>query len=349
MLRDAIHQIVQGQSLSSASMRAAVGHILSGEASPVQMSAFLIGLRMKGETTEELAAAALEMRARSATISAQIPGTSVDRTLLDTCGTGGDGADTFNISTVSAIVVAACGVAVAKHGNRAVSSRAGSADVLEALGVRIDRSPEDVARCIRELNIGFLFAPAHHAAMRHAAPIRRELGVRTLFNLLGPLANPAEATHQLVGVYDAQRVTQLAEVLGRLGSTAAWVVHGDGGLDEISPCGPTQVAEIRASDSTANSVRTFEVTPEDFGLARVPPSELQGGDADENARIARAILGGAQGGARSAVLINAGAALVVAGAVSSLREGASRAAEAIDSGRAERTLAAWREATQASV
>jgi anthranilate phosphoribosyltransferase len=237
---------------------------------------------------------------------------------------------------VSAIVVAACGVAVAKHGNRAVSSKAGSADLLEALGVELGASPEVVARSVREVGIGFLFAPAHHAALKHAAPVRRQLGIRTFFNLLGPLANPAGATHQLVGVYDPDRVRQMAEVLGMLGASGAWVVHGEGGLDEISPAGPTRVAMLDAGQVIERTVE-----PADFGLDPVALRDLEGGDLERNVAIARDVLGGGGGAPRTAVLVNAAAALAVAGEVHDLREGAARAAAAIDSGAARRTLERW--------
>jgi anthranilate phosphoribosyltransferase len=283
---------------------------------------------MKGESADEIAAAARALRKHCATIQPK-----VDGPLLDTCGTGGDGLSTFNISTAAALVAAACGVAVAKHGNRAVSSQAGSADVLEAFGVRIDLTPERVQQCIEEVGIGFLFAPSHHGAMRHAAPVRRELGVRTLFNLLGPLSNPASATHQVVGVYDGGRVEQLAQALGSLGLTAAWVVHGQGGLDEVSPSGATSVAELRGG-----KVRTFEVTPADFGLPEVPLEALRGGDAPHNAEIIRSVLDGEQGPARIAVLLNAAAGLCVTGVANDPKVAAERAAEAVDSGAASQTL-----------
>ncbi|MGB5681186.1 MAG: anthranilate phosphoribosyltransferase, partial [Polyangiales bacterium] len=240
-----------GKDLSPRQVETAMDEILSGDATPAQIAAFVVGLRMKGESSDEIAAAARSLRRHGESIQPNVRGP-----LLDTCGTGGDGLHTFNISTASAIVAAACGVSVAKHGNRAVSSKAGSADVLEALGVRIDLPKEAVQRCIEDVGIGFLFAPRHHAAMRHAAPIRRELGIRTLFNLLGPLSNPASATHQVVGVFDPARVEQLASALGTLGLEAAWVVHGNGGLDEVSPSGPTRVAELRNG-----AVRTFELSP----------------------------------------------------------------------------------------
>ncbi|MCA9574771.1 MAG: anthranilate phosphoribosyltransferase [Polyangiales bacterium] len=336
-LRDTIMQVVARQDLDGPTMEHAMEEVLAGRASPVQIAALAVGLRMKGETTEEIAAAARVMR-RRCIVSELDPGGPV----LDTCGTGGDGLDTFNISTVSAIVAAAAGVRVAKHGNRAASSRAGSADVLEALGVAIDLDAQQVSRCVREVGLGFLFARQRHAALRHAAPVRQELGVRTFFNLLGPLTNPAGATHQVVGVYDGARVRQLAEVLGQLGSTAAWVVHGHGGIDELSTSGPTQVAELRDG-----VVREWVVTPEEFGLERAPLEALVGGDPAENANIARAVLAGERGPRRTAVLLNAGAALCVAGRAATPREAADHAASVIDSGRAAAKLEEWAALTQA--
>ena len=335
-LAGAIRSVVDNCDLDAPSMEAAMESILAGEATEAQIAALAVGLRMKGETATEIAAAARVMRRRCDAIDLA----TGDDVLLDTCGTGGDGSGTFNISTLGAIVVAACGVAVAKHGNRAVSSRAGSADVLEALGVRIDLDKDAVARCVRELGIGFLFAPAHHGALRHAAAVRKTLGVRTFFNLLGPLANPAGATHQLVGVYDAARVRQMAEVLGLLGSRAAWVVHGEGGLDEVSPCGPTTVAVL-----ADGGVSVREIRPEEFGLEPVPIDALTGGDAEENARIALAILEGERGPRRDAVVLNAAAALLVAGAERDPRDAASRAADVIDSAEARERLQAWVEFT----
>jgi anthranilate phosphoribosyltransferase len=335
MIGEAIQRVVAGHALADHEMEGAMRAILSGEASEAQIAALAVALRMRGETSDEIAAAARVMRERCASVDL-----GLDGVVIDTCGTGGDGTGTFNISTVSAIVVAACGVAVAKHGNRAISSKAGSADLLEALGVGLDASPEAVRRSVREVGIGFLFAPAHHAALRHAAPVRRQLGIRTFFNLLGPLSNPAGATHQLVGVYDPHRVRQLAEVLAKLGARGAWVVHGEGGLDEISPMGATRVAML---DDGHVVERT--VAPEDFGLEPVRAEELEGGDAARNAEIARAVLGGEAGAPRTAVLMNAGAALAVAGVAHDLREAAARAAAAIDSGSAQRTLDRWRELT----
>lgn len=337
MIGEAIKAVVAGRDLSPSDVEDAMDAILSGEATPAQIAAFVVALRMKGESSDEIAAAARSLRKHCQSIHP-----NVDGPLLDTCGTGGDGLHTFNISTASAIVAAACGVAVAKHGNRAVSSKAGSADVLEALGVRIDIPAESVRRCIEEVGIGFLFAPSHHAAMRHAAPIRRELGIRTLFNLLGPLSNPASATHQVVGVFDPARAEQLATALGILGLDAAWVVHGDGGLDEVSPSGPTRVAELRNGE-----VRTFELSPADFGVDSVSLEALRGGDANENADIIGRVLRGEAGAARAAVVVNAAAALCVTGIAADPETGARSAAEALDSGAAEQMLARWAQYTQA--
>jgi anthranilate phosphoribosyltransferase len=317
-------------------MERVMEEILRGEALPEQLAAFLVALRMRGETVDQMAAAARVMRRHASRVDLGVSGP-----ILDTCGTGGDGAGTFNISTVSAIVAAACGVRVAKHGNRAVSSRAGSADVLEALGVRIEVAPEVLVRCVREAGIGFLFAPRHHGALRHAAPVRRSLGIRTFFNLLGPLANPANATHQLLGVYDPKRLVQVAEVLGVLGVERAWVVHGAQGLDEISPAGPTDVAEL-----SEGVVRLRSISPADFGLGSVDVAELAGGDARQNARIALEILEGQRGSRRDAVLMNASAALNVVGCESDLERGARRAAAAIDDGSAKSVLDRWIAITQ---
>lgn len=336
MISEAVKELVSGGDLSAREVEASMDLILGGEASSAQIAAFVVALRMKGESALEIAAAARALRKHCDTIRP-----SVDGPLLDTCGTGGDGLHTFNISTAAALVAAAAGVAVAKHGNRAVSSRAGSADVLEALGVRIDLAPERVARCIEEVGIGFLFAPSHHAAMRHAAPVRRELGIRTIFNLLGPLSNPASATHQVVGIYDGSRVEQLAEALGALGLEAAWVVHGEGGLDEVSPSGPTKVAQLADGEVTS-----FELGPRDFGLAEMPVEALRGGDARRNAEIIRAVLDGEEGAPRVAVLLNAAAALQVVGVETEPRSAAERAAEAIDSGAARETLERWAKLTQ---
>jgi len=338
VISDAIKEVMAGHDLSPDDVESAMDTILEGEASAAQIAALFVALRMKGESADEIAAAARSLRKHCDAIHPD-----VDGPLLDTCGTGGDGLHTFNISTAAAIVAAASGVAVAKHGNRAVSSKAGSADVLEALGVRIDLAPQQVVKCIEEVGIGFLFAPSHHGAMRHAAPVRRELGVRTLFNLLGPLSNPASASHQLVGVFDPARLVQMAQALGSLGLTAAWVVHGEGGLDEVSPSGASSVAEW-----ADGKVREFEVRPSDFGLSDVPVEALAGGGAARNAEIIRDVLDGTQGPPRVAVLLNAAAALRVTGLAGDLRAAAERAAEAIDRGDAKRMLERWAHFSQSA-
>jgi len=331
VITNAIRHIVAGRDLSPSDVEDAMDAVLAGEATSAQIAAFVVALRMKGESAEEIAAAARALRKHCELIHP-----NVDGPLLDTCGTGGDGLHTFNISTAAAVVAAACGIAVAKHGNRAVSSMAGSADVLEALGVRIDLAPQRVQQCIEQVGIGFLFAPSHHGAMRHVAPVRRELGIRTLFNLLGPLSNPASATHQLVGVYDPERAVPLALALRSLGLTAAWVVHGQDGLDEVSPSGSTTVAQL-----AGDAVTTFEVRPDDFGLPEAPIEALRGGDARRNAKVIRGVLLGDEGPARVAVLINAAAALCVTGIASDRRSAAEQAAEAIDSGAAQAVLQRW--------
>ncbi|MEZ4248357.1 MAG: anthranilate phosphoribosyltransferase [Polyangiales bacterium] len=335
-VRFALARVTEGETLEDAEMGAAMDAILAGEATPAQIAGLAIALRMRGETSSEIAAAVRALR-RAATPLDVAPGTK----LLDTCGTGGDGLGTFNVSTVVAIVAAAARVKVAKHGNRAVSSRAGSADVLEALGVRIDLSPARAAEVLDEVGITFLFAPAHHAALRHAAAVRRELGVRTFFNLLGPLANPACATHQLLGIYDPTRLVAIAEVLRALGVERAAVVHGEGGLDEIAPTGRTKVAFL-----ADGSVRELSWQPSDFGVDEAPLSTLVGGDATENAGIARSILEGEPGPRRGMIVLNAGAALLVAGLVSTPEEGAKLAAATIDEGRAAALLTRWVEATR---
>lgn len=328
---EAIAVAVRGNPLSEEVMEAAMEAILAGEASPVQIAALAIALRMRGETAAELLAAARVLRRRASSFRRH-----EGELLLDTCGTGGDRSGTFNISTTAAMVVAACGVRVAKHGNRAVSSRSGSADVLEALGVSLDTDGHAARACLDDLGIAFFFAPAFHGALRHAAGVRRELGLRTFFNLLGPLANPASATHQLLGVYDENRLRQVAEVLALLGVEGAWVVHGAGGLDEVSPSGPTSVAKLRGG-----RVEEIVVEPRDFGLEPVALDGLAGGDAAQNARIARAVLRGERGAPRVAVVINAAAALCAAGEEDDPRTAAERVREAIDAGRAREVLERW--------
>jgi anthranilate phosphoribosyltransferase len=315
-------------------MRAAFDAILAGAWTPAQVAGLVVALRVRGETPEIITAAVRAMR------EAMVP---VDHGLgatLDTCGTGGDGMGTLNISTAAAVVVAASGVIVAKHGNRAASSKAGSADVLEALGIPLDVAAKEHATILKEAGITFLFAPAHHPAMRHAAQARRELGIRTIFNLLGPLANPARATHQLIGTYDHAIRCVMAETLRALGTQRAWIVRGDDGLDEVSPSGPTRVTEL-----DGGSICERVVTPEDFGLAPILPSAIAGGDAEHNARAIESILQGQAHPARAAVVLNAAAALVVARSLD-LRSAADEADRAITSGGALATLERWRDAAK---
>lgn len=326
MIQQAIGRLVERVDLSREEMSRVMEEIADGEATPAQAGALLAALRMKGETVEEIAGAAQVMRARAERVR-------VDREVfVDTCGTGGDGRHTFNISTTAAFVVAGAGVAVAKHGNRSVSSKCGSADVLAALGVDVDAPRERVERCIAEVGIGFLFAPRLHPAFKAVAGVRRELGIRTVFNLLGPLANPAGARHQVLGVYEARWVPVLGGVLAALGAARAFVVHGDG-LDEIAVTGTTQVAEVRDG-----KVLLSQIEPESLGVGRWPRESLLGGDAPHNAAITRAVLAGERGAPRDAVLANAAAALVAAGAAPDLRAGVALAAEVIDRGAARQVL-----------
>jgi anthranilate phosphoribosyltransferase len=325
-LQSALGKVVEGGSLEAAEARAAFEEIMEGRVPPPRLAAFLVALRMRGETVTEIAAFARVMRERAT------PVRTGHARVIDTCGTGGDGRGTFNISTLAAIVAAAAGAPVAKHGNRSVSSRCGSADLLQGLGVAVDAPVEAVERALREIGLGFLFAPALHGAMRHAAPVRRELGLRTVFNLLGPLTNPAGARFQLLGVYDPDRLETLARVLRELGSERAMVVHG-GGLDEITLHAETRVAELAGGE-----VRAYTLTPEDAGLKRARLEDLAGGDVGRNVAIAREILSGAPGPRRDVVLLNAAAALRVAGRAADLREGVALAARAIDAGEAGRLL-----------
>jgi anthranilate phosphoribosyltransferase len=331
-IQDAIAAATALREVPSEVMEGAMETVFRGEATAAQIGAFLVALRMKGETASELAAGARVMRRHC--VAVPLAGKSV---VLDTCGTGGDGSDTFNISTAAALVAAACGVSVAKHGNRSASSKSGSADVLEALGVNIELGPAAIARCVDECGIGFMFARAHHPAMRHVGPARSEIAVRTLFNVLGPLSNPASASHQVLGVPDPRMCETLARVLLQLGTQRAWVVCGEGNLDEVSLAGPTRVLEL---DAGVISERT--VTPGDFGLEAQPMNgALKVKNAAESAGMILAVLGGERGAARDVVLINAAAGLFVAGGASSLAEATARAAEAIDSGAALRTLTSW--------
>ena len=327
MFAQLIDKLTSHEDLTPEEAAAAMGEVMEGRATPAQLAGLLIGLAMKGERPTEIVGLAKAMRSHAVQVSRH------DDRVFDTCGTGGDRSGTFNISSCTALVVAACGVRVAKHGNRAVSSRAGSADVFEALGVRVSASPAVVERCLAEAGIGFFFAPTFHPSMRHAAQARRELGVRTAFNLLGPLTNPAGATRQLVGVPRAELTELMARALMQLGSERAWVVHGADGIDEISTTGHTKISECRDG-----AVNTFYLHPSDVGLPKTMPAALSGGDADENAEIIEAILAGKRGPARDVVLLNAAAALFIAGEASSLDEGIVRAGRAIDRGAAKHVL-----------
>jgi anthranilate phosphoribosyltransferase len=321
-----IARVAGGASLDRAEAAQAFNMIMSGEATPSQVGGFLMALRVRGETVEEITAAVATMRAKMVTVEA--PGDAVD-----VVGTGGDGSHSLNISTLASFIVAGAGVPVAKHGNRGLSSRSGTADCLMALGVKIDVPPQAIARCIREAGIGLMFAPAHHPAMKHVGPTRVELGTRTIFNLLGPLSNPAGVKRQMVGVFSRQWVEPLAEVLNNLGSVHAWVVHGSDGLDEITGTGPTTVAELKDG-----RVRTFEVSPDDVGMRLCSPAELKGGDASENAAALRAVLAGARNAYRDVAAINAAAALVVAGKAETIRDGFALAEASLDSGAAAARL-----------
>ena len=320
-----LHRVAERQSLSAAEARDAMQGILEGRVSPPQIAAFLTALRMKGETVDELVGFARAMRHMAVPVDPQLNG----EPLLDTCGTGGDGQSTFNISTIVAFVVAGAGVRVAKHGNRSLSSQCGSADLLESLGITVPVPAEQVARAIREIGIGFLFAPAMHTAMKHAQPVRAELKMRTVFNLLGPLTNPAGATAQLVGAPSEHAAELMAGALAQLGLERGFVVHGSDGLDEITTTGPTLAFEIHAG-----SVERRTISPDDFGVSRAEPSVLKGGDREANAAIARVILGGAAGPQRDIVLVNASAALVAAGKAADFRKGMQIARQSIDSGAA---------------
>ncbi|HVG22876.1 MAG TPA: anthranilate phosphoribosyltransferase [Thermoanaerobaculia bacterium] len=323
MISEAIKRAVEGQDLGRAQMHEVFGAVMDGRASDVQKSALLVALRMKGETPEEITGAALAMRERVTPLDVQRDD------LVDTCGTGGDGRGTFNISTIAALVAAGAGANVAKHGNRAVSSSCGSADVLAALGVHIDLNAAQMSDVLRKAGIAFLFAPKLHPAMAAVASVRRELGLRTIFNVLGPLTNPAFAKRQVLGVYNDRLVDVVARVLAALGATHALVVHSRDGLDEISVSAATHVCEVRGGEVT-----TYEVTPEELGVGRHSIEALAGGDARTNANIAREILQGANGAKHDVVVANAGAALYVAGAAPSIRDGVALAKEAIASGRA---------------
>ncbi|AJF07210.1 anthranilate phosphoribosyltransferase [Geoalkalibacter subterraneus] len=336
MIKQAIAQVVEGNDLPEAQMLEVMDQIMGGEATPAQIGSFITAMRMKGETVEEIAGAAKVMRAHATPI--RVGGVldldrdeiNIDReTILDTCGTGGSGTKTFNVSTTVAFIVAACGVKVAKHGNRSVSSACGSADVLEHLGVNLEVSPSVVENCIDELGIGFLYAPALHGAMKYAIGPRKEIGIRTIFNILGPLTNPAGANRQVLGVYRPSLVTPMAQVLSRLGCRRGFVVHGCDGMDEVTLTGPTYIAEINGG-----KVNAYDVAPEDFGLKRCKLDELRGGDAACNAEIVRGILKGDKGPRRDIVILNAAFSLCAAEIADDIPQGLKMAAEAVDSGRA---------------
>jgi anthranilate phosphoribosyltransferase len=328
MIRQALQRVLDGHDLGRDETREVMGQIMRGDATPAQIGGFLVGLRAKGETPDEIAGCAEAMREHVLPVRPQRDD------LVDTAGTGGDGAHTINISTAAALVAAAAGAGVAKHGNRAVSSACGSADVLEALGFELAQPADRIERSIDELGFGFLFAPSHHPAMRHAASVRKELATRTVFNVLGPLTNPAGARAQVVGVYSPALVRTIAEVLARLGARRAFVVHGAGGIDELSPAGPNLVCEV-----VDGAVHERELDPEaELGLARCRIEELRGGTPEENATAIREVFAGAEGGRRSAVLLNAAGAIAASGHAADLREGLELARRAVDSGAAAERL-----------
>jgi anthranilate phosphoribosyltransferase len=324
--RPVVSRVADGKPLSREEATQAFGRIMSGEATPAQIGAFLMALRIRGETVDEIAAAVDVMRARMLRVTAPPDA-------IDVVGTGGDGAGSVNVSTCAAFVVAGCEVPVAKHGNRALSSRSGAADVLAALGIATELKPEEISDCIAEAGIGFMFAPNHHSAMRHVGPARAELGIRTIFNLLGPLSNPAGVRRQMVGVFARHWVEPIAEALQKLGSIHAIVVHGSDGLDEITTTGPTYAAEV-----VGGAVRSFTISPEEIGLPRCEPADLRGGDAAENARRLRGVLEGVRSAYRDISILNAAAGLIVAGRAKTLAEGAEFARQSIDSGSARERL-----------
>jgi anthranilate phosphoribosyltransferase len=339
MIREAIAHVVAGGTLSEPEAGAAMEEIMTGVATPSQLGAFLTALRLKGETVEEVTGLARVMREKA--LHVPLPASV---RAVDTCGTGGDASGTFNISTAAGFVVAACGQPVAKHGNRAATSRCGSADVLEALGVKLELGPEQVAQCIGAVGFGFMFAPTYHPAMRHVGPTRREIGIRTVFNILGPLTNPAGAAYQVLGVADPKLLRLMGEVLLRLGCARALVVHGDDGVDELSLSAPTHVCEVRGD---AGTLTEYTVTPQELGLDVRPREEVRGGDATQNAALMRALLAGKEAGAPAEmVALNAGAALFVTGRAATLADGVRQAREMLRSGLAHQTLDALAAQTQ---
>lgn len=327
MFRENLNKIVHGKNLSGNEMSEMIAEIFSGSITDSQIGAFMAALATKGETFEELAGAAKAMRRKALRIQVS------SQTVVDTCGTGGDAAQTFNISTTTAFIVAGCGVTVAKHGNRSVSSKCGSADLLEAMGVKLDINPEIVEEAIEEIGIGFLYAPLYHGAMRYAAKARKEIGIRSIFNMLGPLTNPAGANCQLLGVYAPELTEMFAHALRLLGAKRAFIVHGHDGLDEISVCAPTRISELKD-----DLIRTYDITPEHFFGGKANPKDLAGGDSEENAGITRKILAGEKGPKRDVVVLNASAALVAAGKAKDFKEGISLAETSIDSGAAAAKL-----------
>jgi anthranilate phosphoribosyltransferase len=325
-IKQALNKIATRQDLTGEEMRGVMTTIMNGEATPSQIGAFLMGMRVKGETVGEIAAAVSILREKMVRVEAP-------EDVIDIVGTGGDGAETLNISTAASFVTAAAGVPVAKHGNRALSSKSGASDVLQALGIKLDLTPEQISACIRDVGIGFMFAPAHHPAMKHVGPSRQELGTRTMFNLLGPQSNPAGARRYMLGVFDKRWVEPVAAALLANRAVSAWVVHGSDGLDEISTTGPSFVASIKGGD-----LRSFEVTPEDAGLPRATMADLKGADPAYNAGRLRALLDGSKDPYRDVVLLNSAAALIVADKADTLKAGVALAAGAIDSGKARRVL-----------
>ena len=334
MIQEAISSVVSGQSLSADEAVQVMEEIMTGEATPAQFGAFVTALRLKGETPDEIAGMARVMREKALRVQS-------DGDLVDTCGTGGDGSHTINVSTIAAFVTAGAGLKVAKHGNRAITSACGSADVMEAAGVKVDLGPEGVERCIRDVGIGFMFAPTFHPAMRYAGPPRREIGIRTVFNILGPLTNPAGARSQVLGVADGSLGEKMAMVLLRLGCRHALVVHGEDGLDEISIAAPSQIWELKDGN-----IYNFTVTPEDLGLSRASASDVQGQSIEDNLAAMNGVLSGEKGPARDIVLLNASAALAAGNAVDNLKQGIMAASESIDSGKAMSRLRALAELSQ---
>lgn len=322
-----IAKVAAGAQLTRSEASAAFDAMLSGDVTPAQMGGFLMALRVRGETVEEITGAVTAMRSKMLRVEAPAQA-------IDIVGTGGDGSGSYNVSTLASLITAACGVPVAKHGNRAASSKSGTADALSALGVKVGIDADTVARCVREAGIGFMMAPTHHAAMRHVGPVRVELGTRTMFNLLGPLSNPAGVKRQLIGVFSSAWLRPMAETLRNLGSERVWVAHGSDGLDEITTTGPSEIVELRNGD-----IRSFRIAPEEVGLPRSEPAALRGGDPLHNANALREVLEGAKNAYRDIAVFNAAAALVVAEAATDLTDGVSQAARALDSGAARQTLA----------